>query len=225
MCGRRLRPPAPRLGGWARPAHDAQALARLTRVAPGAAGDLDLHLSLEAHLDEAIAGGTLTHGDLYPFNLLLTDDRVVFVDWPHAWSGPAHADLVTLLSSVVLSGIDPEPFAARHPLLTGVEPEAVDVLISAQAGFLLAAVCSPRRYRSQTSPPPSVSLAGSSSEWDGEMRHHVRALRRVVDFGVVLPNVAAGTGSWPGHREPASLHQAGRSTRYLLPMVFSVGIR
>lgn len=64
------------------------------------------------------------------------------VDWPHAWTGPAHADLVTLLSSVALSGIDPEPFAARHPLLAGVEPEAVDVLISAQAGFLLAAVCS-----------------------------------------------------------------------------------
>lgn len=134
--------PAPRLGGWERLTHSPPALAKLTTVAPGAADDLDLHLSLEARLDEAIAGETLTHGDLYPFNVLLAGDHVVFVDWPHAWTGPAHADLVMLLGSVALSGIDPEPFAAGHPLLTGVAPEAVDVVISAQAGFLLASACS-----------------------------------------------------------------------------------
>ncbi|MGW6740412.1 phosphotransferase family protein [Streptomyces sp. NPDC055025] len=133
---------APRLGGWARLADDPRALARLPVVAPGAAEELDLHLSLETRLAEATAGETLTHGDLYPFNVLLTADRVVVVDWPHAWIGPAYADLVMLLSSVALSGIDPEPFAVRHPLLTGVEPEAVDVLISAQAGFLLSIACS-----------------------------------------------------------------------------------
>jgi RIO1 family len=32
-------------------------------------------------------GTTLLHGDLYPFNLLLTPDRVVVIDWPHAWTG------------------------------------------------------------------------------------------------------------------------------------------
>ncbi|MFF3753770.1 aminoglycoside phosphotransferase family protein [Streptomyces sp. NPDC002018] len=133
---------APRLGGWTRLSDDPRALARLPTVAPGAAEELDLHLSLETHLTEATAGRTLTHGDLYPFNVLLTADRVVVVDWPHAWTGPAHADLVMLLGSVALSGIDPEPYAARHPLLTGVDPEAVDVLISAQAGFLLAMACS-----------------------------------------------------------------------------------
>jgi hypothetical protein len=111
-------------------------------IAPRAAQDLDLHLSLEAQLDEAIVGQTLTHGDLYPFNIMLTTDRVIVVDWPHAWSGPRHADLVMLLASVALSRIDPEPFAAHHPLLIGVEPEAVDVLISAQAGFLLSIACS-----------------------------------------------------------------------------------
>lgn len=134
--------PPPRLGGWGRLAHSPTARARLATVAPRAADDLGLYLSLEARLDAATAGTTLVHGDLYPFNILLSGDRVVFVDWPHAWIGPAHADLVMLLGSVALSGIDPEPFAARHPLLTGVEPEAVDVLISAQAGFLLATACS-----------------------------------------------------------------------------------
>ncbi|WP_329380270.1 hypothetical protein [Streptomyces sp. NBC_01716] len=59
-----------------------------------------------------------------------------------AWTGPVYADLVMLLGSVALSGLDPERYATRHPLLRGVDPAAVDVLISAQAGFLLAAACS-----------------------------------------------------------------------------------
>lgn len=132
----------PRLGGWRRLADSPRSLAKLGVVAPDAAGELDRHLALETRLPEVIAGETLTHGDLYPFNVLLTEERVVVVDWPHAWTGPAYADLVMLLGSVALSGLDPEPYAARHPLLRGVDPAAVDVLISAQAGFLLAAACS-----------------------------------------------------------------------------------
>lgn len=93
-------------------------------------------------MPKVMVGETLAHGDLYPFNVLLTQDRVVVVDWPHAWVGPAYADLVMLLGSVALGGVDPEPYAARHPLLKGVDPVAVDVLVSAQAGFLLAAACS-----------------------------------------------------------------------------------
>ncbi|MFI6691999.1 aminoglycoside phosphotransferase family protein [Streptomyces sp. NPDC050433] len=133
---------SPRLGGWGRLADSPGSRVKLGEIAPGAARELERHLALEARLPEVIVGDTLTHGDLYPFNVLLTDERVVVVDWPHAWTGPAYADLVMLLGSVALGGADPEPYAARHPLLTGVDPEAVDVLISAQAGFLLAAACS-----------------------------------------------------------------------------------
>ncbi|MFD3486268.1 aminoglycoside phosphotransferase family protein [Streptomyces sp. NPDC058665] len=132
---------SPRLGGWGRLADSPRSLAKLGVVAAGAARELDRHLALEAELPEAVAGETLTHGDLYPFNVLLTKEHVVVVDWPHAWTGPAYADLVMLLGSVALSGVDPERYAARHPLLRGVDPAAVDVLISAQAGFLLAAAC------------------------------------------------------------------------------------
>lgn len=133
---------SPRLGGWGRLADSPRSLAGLAVVAPGAVRELDRHLALEARLSEAVVGEALTHGDLYPFNVLLTKERVVVVDWPHAWTGPPYADLVMLLGSVALDGIDPEPYAARHPLLRGVDPVAVDVLISAQAGFLLAAACS-----------------------------------------------------------------------------------
>ncbi|MFC8825950.1 phosphotransferase [Streptomyces sp. NPDC057137] len=143
---------SPRLGGWGRLVDSPRSLARLAVVAPRAARELDRHLALEARLPEAIVGETLAHGDLYPFNVLLTDERVVVVDWPHAWTGPAYADVVMLLGSVALDGIDPEPYAARHPLLRGVDPVAVDVLISAQAGFLLAAACSMDASAPRTDP-------------------------------------------------------------------------
>lgn len=165
---------APRLGGWTRLTHNPGALARLATLAPGAAADLDLHLALEDRLAEATAGETLTHGDLYPFNILLTADRVVVVDWPHAWTGPRHADLVMLLGSVALSGINPEPYASRHPLLTDVDPEALDVLISAQAGFLLAAASS----ATPTTDPHLInmmtSLGQASLHWLSTRRHRAK---------------------------------------------------
>ncbi|WP_405793664.1 aminoglycoside phosphotransferase family protein [Streptomyces sp. NBC_01506] len=172
---------SPRLGGWARLADSPRSLAKLGVIAPDAARALDRHLALEALLPEATAGETLTHGDLYPFNVLLTGERVVVVDWPHAWTGPAYADLVMLLGSVALSGLDPEPYAARHPLLSGVEREAVDVLISAQAGFLLAAACSMDSADAGTDPRLEAMMTGLgrasvrwlSSRWNGVGRGRV----------------------------------------------------
>ncbi|MET4926800.1 aminoglycoside phosphotransferase family protein [Streptomyces sp. PSRA5] len=174
----RLNSPAtsPRLGGWARLADSPRSLAKLGGIAPAAARELDRHLALEARLPEVTAGETLTHGDLYPFNVLLTDERVVVVDWPHAWTGPAYADLVMLLGSVALGGIDPEPYAARHPLLRGVDPVAVDVLISAQAGFLLAAACSMDSADPGTDPRLEhmmTALGLASLRWLSLRPHHV----------------------------------------------------
>lgn len=98
-------------------------------------------MSLESRSDQVTDGGTLAHGDPYAFNLLLTADRVVFVDWPHAWVGPAHVDLVMLLGSLPLSGLDPEPIAARHPLLAPVAPDDVNALLALQAGYVLRGAC------------------------------------------------------------------------------------
>src|ERR671916_582069 len=44
-----------------------------------------------AGLDTA-RGGSLVHCDLYPHNILLTPDRVVVVDWPHARLGAPVVD-------------------------------------------------------------------------------------------------------------------------------------
>lgn len=131
----------PRLGGWRNLAESPTAIARLHDIAPDTAADLGPHLELEAGLDEVLVGDTLVHGDLYAFNVLLTETGVMFVDWAHAWIGPQYADLVMLLGGAASVGIDPEPLAARHPLLRGIEKAAVNTLISAQAGFLLSRAC------------------------------------------------------------------------------------
>lgn len=80
---------------------------------------------------------SLVHGDVYPHNILLTPDRVVLVDWPHAHVGRAYLDLLTALSSAALSGLDPEPYLARHPLAQGVDPAVIDTVLAAHTGFLL----------------------------------------------------------------------------------------
>lgn len=171
-------PRLPRLGGWARLAANPAALAQLEVVAPRAADELPGHLELEKHLADVVEGQTLAHGDLYPSNVLLTADRVVFVDWPHAWTGPKHADLVTLLSSVAFCGGDPEPFAAGHRLLAGVDREAVDVLISAQAGFLLASACSPAPAADPRLIDTMADLGLASLRWLASRRGRTGCERR-----------------------------------------------
>ncbi|MEV4510385.1 aminoglycoside phosphotransferase family protein [Dactylosporangium sp. NPDC049525] len=122
----------PRLGGWAHVAVD-----RLATLSPWAVTHLDALLALEEHAPQVLAGRTLLHGDLYPFNLMLAGRRVFVIDWPHAWVGAAHCDLVTLLSSASLSGVDPQPFAERHPLTRDLDPLQLDVVLALHAGFLL----------------------------------------------------------------------------------------
>jgi hypothetical protein len=112
---------SPRLGGWRE---------------LGEAADLDRLVALEDQAATVLAGDTLLHGDLYPFNLLLTPDRVVAVDWPHAWVGAPFCDALTLMSSASLSGVDPQPLADCHPLTRDLDPRSVDVFLAVHAGFL-----------------------------------------------------------------------------------------
>jgi hypothetical protein len=125
----------PRLGGWATltadrlAPHDAWAAANLKRLT-----DLE-----RAGLDTA-RGDSLVHCDLYPHNILLTPDRVVVVDWPHARLGAPVVDLVTVLSSAAADGLDPEA-ALRRRAGSGaadVPSGDVDAVLAAHAGFLVA---------------------------------------------------------------------------------------
>ncbi|MFC5825059.1 aminoglycoside phosphotransferase family protein [Nonomuraea insulae] len=119
----------PRLGGW----HELAGAGDW--LPPWVAGHLDDLIALESQA--ALTGETLLHGDLYPFNIMLTSDRVLVIDWPHAWVGPAYCDVLTLLSSASLSGLDPQPFLRDHPLTRDLDPEPIDVFLAMHAGFLL----------------------------------------------------------------------------------------
>ncbi|MFJ5901295.1 aminoglycoside phosphotransferase family protein [Streptomyces sp. NPDC093064] len=128
----------PRLGGWqALAAGGGEPVERLRTMDPWAVDHLEDIANLETQAPHALAGDTLQHGDLYPFNIMLNDERVFVVDWPHAWIGAPHCDAVTLLSSASLSGVDPQKLAERHPLTRAADKEQIDVTLAAHAGFLL----------------------------------------------------------------------------------------
>ncbi|WP_200215470.1 aminoglycoside phosphotransferase family protein [Micromonospora coerulea] len=127
---------SPRLGGWLALASEG-ATSRLQSLSPWAARHLDKLVGLEEQAGQALAGETLLHGDLYPFNIMLSPDRVFFIDWPHAWIGAAHCDVLTLISSAALSGVDPEPFADTHPLTRHLDPNQINVFLAMHAGILI----------------------------------------------------------------------------------------
>ena len=117
-----------RLGGWASLARDRSRLARLPAHSAWAADHLSLLITLEEQGLVAAQGASLVHFDLYPHNILLTPDQVMFVDWPHARLGAPFLDLLMLLSSAAASAIDAEPILRKHPLAT--EPSRTPLMRS-----------------------------------------------------------------------------------------------
>ncbi|MFE9444999.1 phosphotransferase [Streptomyces sp. NPDC006602] len=105
----------------------------MEKLSPWAAHHFDDLVALEQYA--SLAGSTLLHGDLYPFNITLTADRVFVVDWPHAWVGPRHCDAVTLLASVSLSGVDPQPIAENHRLTRDLEPIQINETPPSSSGW------------------------------------------------------------------------------------------
>jgi aminoglycoside phosphotransferase (APT) family kinase protein len=107
---------------------DEWALARLPHLA-----------DLAADWTHAAAGDTLAHADLRADNMLLTaDDRVVFVDWPHAVRAAPWFDLLVMLPCVrAQGGPDPEEVFTAHPLGRDADPGGVTATLAALAGFFV----------------------------------------------------------------------------------------
>ncbi|MGH9197443.1 MAG: phosphotransferase, partial [Acidimicrobiia bacterium] len=72
--------------------------------------NLDRLVLLENLWKVAAEGNTLLHVDIRADNLLLTEDKVFVVDWPHAANGADWADLLFMLPSVYMQG-GPPPWA------------------------------------------------------------------------------------------------------------------
>jgi aminoglycoside phosphotransferase (APT) family kinase protein len=133
-------------GGWSQLAQQGGA----EGVDPWAAARLDELARLEAGWAEASIGETLLHADLRSDNVLLTEERVVFVDWPHACLGAAWLDLAGFLPSLAMQG-GPRPWEVfeEHPLGRDAPRERVLPLIAAFAGFFV--------QRSTLPPPPGLA--------------------------------------------------------------------
>ena len=127
----------PTLMQWRDLAADARQLARL----PAPWRDrVDELVDLERQWPAAGTGDSLLHLDVRADNVLLTDTRVHFVDWPWAAVGARWLDLVAMLPSVTMQGgPDPERVWRAHPWSHGVDDDAVDAFVAGFAGMLTAA--------------------------------------------------------------------------------------
>jgi aminoglycoside phosphotransferase (APT) family kinase protein len=115
----------------------------------GIADLLDDLVELESRWEEAARGETLLHLDLRADNILLTEERVYFVDWPHASIGAPWVDLLGLLPSVAMQG-GPPPWEVfeRHPLGRSAPPDRLAPVVAALAGYFV--------WGSTLPPPPGI---------------------------------------------------------------------
>lgn len=99
---------------------------------------IDRLAELESQAATAAGGDTLLHFDIRADNLLLTPERVWFVDWPHAHVGAAWIDLVLFAPSVRMQGgPPPEELLARYAPARGADPDAMTAVIAVLAGFFI----------------------------------------------------------------------------------------
>jgi aminoglycoside phosphotransferase (APT) family kinase protein len=101
--------------------------------------DVEVLADLADDVAELVVGDTLLHGDLRADQILITDERVVFLDWPHACRGPGWADTVLMMPSILRAGsrIDIDHIIGLSPELQQAPRRAVLSLLSAMTGYLL----------------------------------------------------------------------------------------
>jgi len=135
--------------GWHSMAAEHSGAEDLSDVDPWIRRHLDNLVAAEDKWSAAVQGRTLAHGDTRADNILLTDDRVVFVDWPWACIGAPWFDLAAMLPSVAMQGGPPpdEVFTA-HPLGREADADRVTVVVNALAGVFT--------YLSRLPDPPGL---------------------------------------------------------------------
>lgn len=144
---------AERLGdkfrGWRRLAVARDHGDSLAELDPWAHRNLARLAGLESQWERAAQGGSLVHADMRADNLLLTDDRVYFVDWPLACIAQPWFDLVAMLPSIAMQGgPSPEMICRAHPVTQAADPDAVTAVLAAVAGYCVR--------QSRQAPPPGM---------------------------------------------------------------------
>jgi aminoglycoside phosphotransferase (APT) family kinase protein len=131
---------------------------------------LDGLAELEAGAPAAAEGDALLHLDLRADNLLLTPDRVVVVDWPHARVGAPWVDLLFFAPSVAMQGgPPPEELLSRYPPARHADPDAITAVVCAIAGFFVGEGLQP--------PPPGLPTLRAFQIAQGEVAREWLARR------------------------------------------------
>ncbi|MFF9494361.1 phosphotransferase [Streptomyces flaveolus] len=108
----------------------------------------------EAAWSTAAAGSALIHGDLRADNVLLTDDCVIFIDWPWAAVGASWFDIVLMGPSVIMQDTpDAMRFLDQHLCARAADPDDVTSVLIALTGYFL-------RQSMQTPPPGLPTVRG-----------------------------------------------------------------
>jgi len=98
---------------------------------------LEVLIELASRAPAAVAGESLVHSDIRADNVLLTEGRVVIVDWAHARIGAGWVDLLCFFPSVAMQGgPDLEQLFMHHPLGERADPAAVNAALAAITGYL-----------------------------------------------------------------------------------------
>ena len=106
------------------------------RLDSWSARNLEELARLEAAAVDAVDGDTLLHFDIRADNILLSPERVWFVDWPHACVGAPWVDIMAFAPSVAMQGgPTPEEVIARHPACRTADPDAITAVVVALAGY------------------------------------------------------------------------------------------
>ena len=109
---------------------------RLAELDPWSTRHLDALIGLEETAGAAVEGDTLLHFDIRADDVLLTPERVWFVDWPHVCVGAAWVDMVLFAPSVTMQGgPPPEQVIALHPGCRTADTVDVTAAVVATAGF------------------------------------------------------------------------------------------
>lgn len=145
--------------GWRRFAHDPVASKTLD---PWARERIDELASSESGWEPAAGGETLVHADIRADQVLLTAERVVFVDWAQACRAAPWVDVVFLLPSVgVHEKHDLEALLGRSPTAAVAPPDAVTAILTAVTGYFL--------WAAQLPAPPGLPTVRTFQKSQGDV--------------------------------------------------------
>ncbi len=117
---------------------------------------------LEGQAPVATRGNTLVHFDTRADNLLVTDDKVYVVDWPHAVLGQPWLDVVGMAPSVAMQGgPQPEELLMRSASARAANPDHITAFVAALAGYFT--------FQSLLPPPPGLATLRQFQAAQGEI--------------------------------------------------------